>query len=125
MAGITPRQTQRDATTQSLIKVIITLLTLATAFIHLYIAFPRFSTFPILFYLNAIGYIVFLVLFFLSQNRGDTHRAICWIFAAYTLLTMLLYFFLARASLIGYIDKTIEVLLIIFLLVEARSTRLI
>ena len=102
-------------------QVSIIVLTLATAFIHFIVGFPRLSLFPVLFYLNALGYIVLLCLYYLPAF-APFHTPIRWLFIGYTLLTIILYFVLSHyASLIGYTDKVVEVILIVFLLFDTRS----
>lgn len=105
---------------------LITLLTLATALIHLYLGVtqlgqPGFLSWA--FILNAIGYVVLLVLYLRSSNRST----IRWIFIAYAALTIILYFVLnggnALSNTIGLITKLIELLLIIMLFLDRSSDR--
>jgi glycopeptide antibiotics resistance protein len=54
-------------------------------------------------------------------------RIIRWLLIAYTATTILAWFLITNASpnLLAYIDKPIEVALIILLLIEDRQTRLV
>ena len=45
-----------------------------------------------------------------------------WALIGYTALTLFLWILLGARTSIGYIDKTIEILLILLLLVEARRS---
>ncbi len=76
---------------------------------------------PVLFYLNFLGYIVLATALYLPLLRRY-QRAIRWILIAYTAITILAWYLITNAqpNLLAYIDKPIEVALIILLLIEDR-----
>jgi hypothetical protein len=74
-----------------------------------------------LFFLNFAGYIVLaavLYMPFLSQYQ----RVIRWLLIGYVLLTIIMWFLItgAQPNLLAYIDKPIEVALIVLLLIDGR-----
>jgi hypothetical protein len=86
-----------------------------------------FENLPLLFFLNFIGYIVLgvaLYLPFLQQFQ----RIIRWLLIVFTAVTIIAYFMVLGLSpnTLGLVDKAIEVVLVILLLIEdfksARST---
>ncbi len=107
----------------------IVLLTLATAFIHLYFALfdEQMSRMAlVLFTLNFLGYVTLVSALYapvraLARLRPLT-RALLVAFAATTIAG---YFYVGVFELIGWIDKAIEALLIALLLVEAASNRFV
>src|ERR1051326_5821498 len=76
----------------------IVVLTLATALIHLWLGIalgpPGLKPFPLLFYLNALGYVVLLAALYLPQLRTVRQR-IRWILIVYTVLTIVMWFVIA------------------------------
>ncbi len=103
-------------------------LTGATSFIHLFLALsigpPRAAPFPLLFYLNFIGYLVLLAALF-APALSRFRRAIRWLFILYAALTFALWFVLApRHDPEGFLDKALEILLIILLLIDDRRAAL-
>lgn len=107
----------------------IILLTLATALIHLYFAFfdeemSRLAV--ILFFLNFLGYVTLVSALYapipaLARLRPLT-RVLLIAFAAATIAG---YLYVGVFEPIGWIDKTIEALLIVLLLAEAISNRFV
>lgn len=94
-------------------------LTLGTAFIHLQLAFPD----PV-FILNGIGYLTLLAALYLPIPRVARYRsAVRWLLMGYTALTIFLWVLFGARIPIGYIDKAIEIALILLLLLEARRSR--
>ncbi len=77
---------------------------------------------PVLFYLNFLGYLVLITVLYLPLLRRY-QRAIRWILIAYTATTILAWYLISHASpnLLAYIDKPIEVALILLLLIEDRA----
>jgi hypothetical protein len=106
----------------------IIIFTLATAIFHFSLvpAFPNpFAVpFPLVFMLNGIGYLVLLGALYLPIPQLEEYRNVIRILLiAYTVLTVVLWIFLGARTTEGYIDKLIEVVLIVLLAVEARSAR--
>lgn len=100
------------------LRVGIVLLTLATALIHLQLAFPDPA-----FILNGLGYLTLLAALYLPVPRLARYRNVVrWVLVGFTALTILLWILLGARTPIGYIDKTIEVALIVLLLLEARRS---
>lgn len=110
-------------------------LTVITAVIHLYLGIssaaegtpPGFSVqsmLPILFVLNFEGYMVLVTAHYLPVLQRF-QRLTRWLLIGYTALTILLWYIIAsdNADLIDYITKSIEVVLIVFLLLEDRQAR--
>jgi len=79
-----------------------------------------------LFFLNFLGYIALVTALYLPLLRRY-QRIIRWLLIAYTATTILAWFLVTGASpnLLAYIDKPLEVTLIILLLIEDRQTRLV
>jgi membrane-bound ClpP family serine protease len=101
------------------LRVGIVLLTLATALIHLQLAFPDPA-----FILNGLGYLALLAALYLPVPRMARYRNIVrWVLVGFTALTILLWILLGARTPIGYIDKAIEIALILLLLLEARRSR--
>ena|SRR3989442_6316536 len=80
---------------------------------------------PVLFFLNFVGYIVLVTALYLPPLRSY-QRVIRWILIAYTAFTIIAWYLvtMAQPNLLAYIDKPIEVALIILLLIEDRQVRL-
>ena len=102
------------ASTDAALRAGIVLLTLATAVIHLQLAFPD----PV-FILNGLGYLALLAALYLPQ-LASYRNLVRWILVGYAALTVLLWILVGARTPIGYIDKAIEVALISLLLLEAR-----
>jgi hypothetical protein len=104
--------------TGTALRVGIVLLALATALIHLQLAFPDPA-----FVLNGLGYLTLLAALYLPIPPLARYRSIArWALIGYTALTIFLWILLGARTPIGYIDKIIEVLLILLLLLEARRS---
>lgn len=95
-------------------------LTLVTALIHLYLGLGIGNT---LFVLNGLGYLGLLAALQLPIPQLARFRNVVrWILVAYTALTIVLFFVMAPYySVIGYVDKAIEVVLIALLMADAYS----
>lgn len=83
---------------------------------------------PTLFILNCIGYIVLAVALYLPalpqfQSFLRYQRVIRWILIVYTVITVVLWFLITGGhyNLSAYIDKPIEVALIVLLLIEDQQ----
>ena len=104
------------------------LLTLATAGIHLYLAITAFTYMGLnfgvmLFILNGLGYLGLLAALQLPIRQLARFRSAArWALVAFTALTIVLFFVMApHYTLIGYVDKAIEVALIALLLADAYT----
>ncbi len=101
-----------------LLDIGIIVLTLATAIIHLQLVFPS-----VLFILNGLGYLGLLGALYLPIPQLAGYRPLVrWALMGYTALTVVLWIIIGTESriLIAYIDKAIEVVLIILLWLESR-----
>jgi hypothetical protein len=78
----------------------------------------------VLFYLNFLGYIVLVTALYLPALLRY-QRVIRWILIVYAAVTIIAWFLITNASpnLLAYIDKPIELALIILLLVEDQRSR--
>lgn len=100
----------------------IILLTLATAIIHLILAFTSGGFFLVAFLLNAIGYLVLLGALYLTPDFLAGQRSLVhWALLAFTAVTFVLYFVFNWPDIwgtLGIVDKSIELLLIILLIAD-------
>jgi hypothetical protein len=103
-------------------------LTLATASIHLFLAFTAIPYFGlnfgvILFILNGLGYLGLLAALQLPIPQLARFRSAArWALVAYATLTIVLWFIMAPLyDFIGYIDKAIEVALIALLITDVYT----
>lgn len=102
----------------TILQVGIALLTLATAIIHLQLAFPD----PV-FILNGLGYLALLAALYLPIPQLTQYRHLVrWVLLGYTALTIFLWVLFGASTPIGYADKVIEVVLITLLILSARRT---
>jgi hypothetical protein len=95
----------------------VAVLTLGTAAIHLSLNFPD----PV-FIMNGLGYLALLAAL-LSPRTAHRHDTIRWALAGYAALTIFLWILFGARSPIGYVDKAIEVALIVVLLLWTRHRR--
>ncbi|TMC20544.1 MAG: hypothetical protein E6J36_12930 [Chloroflexi bacterium] len=113
-----------------LLQIAVALLAVITALIHLNLGVRGFmiglgGPLPILWILNFVGYMVLVTALNLpSLQRVQSITR--WILIAYTALTVILWYLIAssHADTIDYVDKLVEVVLIILLLVEAFWPRM-
>ena len=102
------------------LRIGIILLTLGTAIIHLYLGFLGFP----LFVLNGLGYLGLLGALYAPIPMLDPYRnAARWVLVGYTALTIFLWILVGERNFIGYLDKLIEVALIVLLVIESRYRR--
>ena len=97
-------------------------LTIATAIVHLYLGFQGLP----LFVLNGLGYLTLLAALCLPIPQLIPYRSLIrWALVGYTALTIVLWLVITggASNATGYIDKVVEVLLIVLLVAEARSDR--
>ena len=104
------------------------LLTLATAVIHLYLAFSAIPYYGLnfgvmLFILNGLGYLGLLAALQLPIPQLARFRgAARWTLVVFAALTIVLFFLMAPwYDVIGYVDKAIEVALIALLIADAYT----
>ncbi len=107
-----------------LLSVGIIVLGVAAALIHfvlgLSIGPPGMRPFPLLFYLNALGYLV-LVAALYAPPLYRARRLIRWALIAYTALTFALWFvFAPHFNAEGVLDKVLEGALILLLVIDDR-----
>jgi hypothetical protein len=102
---------------------LIILLTLATALIHIFLAFRMPAGPDAIFMLNGIGYIVLVTLLYLPWPLLAGYRAwVRWALMGYTVLTIILWILIADKRFIwGYIDKMIEVALVVLLWMDHQA----
>ena len=96
----------------------IIVLTVATAAIHLYlgltVGLPPFI-------LNGLGYLALLTALYAPISQLASYKGtIRWVLVGYTALTIVLWVAIGERTLIGYLDKLIEVALITLLILEQR-----
>lgn len=95
----------------------IILLTIATALVHFSLLFP-----DVVFILNGLGYLTLLAALYLPLPQlAGYRRMIRWALLGYTALTIVLWLIMGSWILLAYIDKTIEVILIVLLWLESRG----
>ena len=104
-------------------------LTVATAVIHLYLALSAigsmgFNFGVMLFILNGLGYLGLLAALQLPIPQLARFRSAArWALIAFAALTIVLFFVMAPKpyTIVGYVDKAIEVALIALLLADAYT----
>jgi hypothetical protein len=108
--------------------VAIFVLAVATAGIHLYLALAAvasmgFNFGVMLFILNGLGYLGLLAILQLPIRQLARFRSAArWALIAFAALTIVLFFLMApEYTIIGYVDKAIEVALIVLLLADAYT----
>ena len=98
----------------------IILLALATAGIHFYL-FLGNPSFLLMFLFNALGYLGLLGAYFLPLPFfGTRKRLVRYLFLGYTLFTILAWVVIGERSTIAYIDKAIEVGLVVLLFLDRQ-----
>ena len=103
------------------VQIAIILLTLATAGVHISLLFS-----DVMFTLNGLGYLSLLVAYFLPMPLfKKNHNLVRWVYMGFTLVTILAWVWMGDKSwpggALGYITKTIEVLLLGMLWTDRRS----
>jgi hypothetical protein len=125
MGQITPSQ---KVTHIGPLQIGIIVLAVITAILHLFLAVnigtPSLSPFPLIFYLNGLGYLVLVAALYLPQFFS-VQSLVRWILIIYTALTIMLYFVMraGHTDLFGYSDKLVEVVLFVLLIIEDRQAR--
>ena len=96
---------------------VIILLAIATALVHFTLLFPD----PV-FILNGLGYLVLVAALYLPLPQVASYRnQLRWVLMAYTAITLILWVFMGARVTIAYIDKLIEIILIILLWMESQK----
>lgn len=98
-------------------------LTVVTAGIHLYLGIS--SGLPP-FVLNGLGYLTLLAALCLPIPQLSPYQnAIRWLLIGFAALTIVLWLVITggNSTAIGYIDKIVEVLLIVLLVAESRASK--
>jgi hypothetical protein len=105
----------------SRLKIGIIFLTVATAAIHLIVAFI-FPSMRALFILNGLGYLALLVAYFLPQ-LSSYRNIVRWLLIAFAAVTIIGYFVVNgfKVDPLGWVDKAIEIALIVLLWMDGRS----
>jgi hypothetical protein len=105
--------------TGTALRIVIVVLTLATALVHLSLNFPD----PV-FILNGLGYLTLLAALYVPISQlAPYRRAVLWVLIGYAALTFLLWLAIGARNAIGYVTAADEVALILLLLLEARRSR--
>jgi hypothetical protein len=102
-----------------LLDIAIVLLAVATALIHIVLAIP---TNLVMFYLNGLGYLALTAALYLPQF-GAYRRLVHYALIAFTAVTVLGWAAFGERSTIAYLDKVIEVALIVLLVVSLRTLK--
>ena len=101
------------------LRVGVTVLTVGTALIHLYLGLLGFP----LFILNGLGYLGLLAALILPIPVISGYRSLTrWVLVGYTALTIFLWILVGARNAIGYTDKIIEIVLVALLVLEARRS---
>ncbi|MBX3011489.1 MAG: hypothetical protein KF832_08265 [Caldilineaceae bacterium] len=98
------------------------ILTVTTALIHLYLSFLFPGGPDPAFLLNGIGYLVLLAAIYAPLRLLKPYRALFfWLLLTYTALTFGLWVFLGTKSVwYAYVDKVVELCLILLIWLELR-----
>lgn len=97
-------------------QIAIILLTLATAVVHLVLLNISSGGFDPLFTLNGLGYLGLLALYFLPIPIARDNRGLVrWLFMGFTAVTVIAWVAIGLRIPLGYIDKAIEIVLIVLL----------
>ncbi len=113
-----------------LLQIAIIALVVATALIHLtrglLIGAPSLKPFPLLFYLNCIGYLALAAALYFVPAFLRFQQIVRWALIVYAAITIVAWFLLTggRFNVLAYIDKPVEIALIILLLVDAWRSRM-
>lgn len=100
----------------------IIVLTAATAVIHIALAARADVTTLIMFTLNGLGYLALLAAYFLPLPFAKDNRGLVrWALIIFTAITVLGWVFIGARSTFAYVDKAIEVVLIVLLWMDGRK----
>jgi hypothetical protein len=118
------KQSLQQGSRLGLMGVGILVLTLFTALAHLYLGTQPDEELRVWFLFNGLGYLTLLVAFFLPLF-AHVHSTVRWVLLGYTLLTIILWFFLGSPSQ-GQLDpfdlavKVAEAALVLLLFTDSR-----
>lgn len=111
---------------------VIIALAVATALIHLYLAFvimpAETGSIDPLFLLNGLGYLALVAGLYAPIGAfARWHSLIRWLLVAFAALTVLAWFVLTQflgteRTTLGYVTKAIEIALIVLLIIDSRRT---
>jgi hypothetical protein len=106
-------------------QIAIILLTVATALIHLVLAYFIATQLgfqnSLMFIANGVGYLVLVAALYMPQFK-KWQSIIRWILIAFAAVTILGWVAIGQRNMIGYVDKVIEVVLIVLLFIEGRRS---
>jgi hypothetical protein len=98
-------------------------LAVATAAIHIFLAVTQMNN-DLLFILNGLGYLVLVGALYLPLPQLAPYRNwIRWALIALAAITVVLWIIIGARTPIAYLDKAIEVALIVALWVEGQQRR--
>lgn len=97
-------------------------LTALTALIHLFLSFQFKDGPDLIFLLNGLGYLALLFALYLPISSLARYRTYTrWFLLGYTALTVILWFRFGASTTIAYVDKVIEIALIVLLWLESQQ----
>lgn len=100
------------------------LCTVMTAVIHIYLSFQFVKSPDAVFLLNGLGYLALVAALYIPFAALSPYRTpLRWLLIAYTALTIVLWILFGARTAIGYIDKLIEIALIIFLWLDNQRSK--
>ncbi|HXF62484.1 MAG TPA: hypothetical protein VNK95_12765 [Caldilineaceae bacterium] len=101
----------------------IILLAVATAAIHIWLAVAEMD-FDLLFIANGVGYLALVAALYAPLPALAPYRnSVRWVLIAYTAVTVVLWLLIGARTLIAYIDKAIEIGLLLLLWMEGQAAR--
>ena len=112
-------------------QIAIVLLTIATAVIHLSLAFNAFGigdmTTTIMFGLNGLGYLALVAAYYLPvQFFQRYHHLVRWAFIVFTAVTILGWVAIGDKSwpggAVGYLTKVVELVLVVLLFTDKNRS---
>ncbi len=106
----------KTASKFGLLQWTIVILTVFTAGVHIWLGL----TFPDnVFLLNGLGYLALTALLFLPLPAlARYHNLVRWVLIGYTLVTVVAWYFIGVRSTIAYVDKAVELVLIVCLTLD-------
>lgn len=107
-----------------LLQGVIVLAAVTTALIHIVLAFQFPDGVDPIFILNGLGYLALVALLYLPLPAlAGRRNLIRWLLIAYTLVTVVAWLFIGVRSTVAYLDKLIELVLIVALWLDGQRTR--